>query len=169
MADELDTDVLRLTVKIVSALISYNQVEAVGLPELIQSVYRSLATAGTAKPEPALGPLTPAVPIRNSVLPDYIVCLEDGKKLKTLKRHLHTSHGMTPAQYRQRWGLLPGYPMVAPSYGSHRALLAKQVRFGRKPASPQQVEPPETNEVPDHAAHPPVTHVPARRARGSRG
>ena len=96
MAGESDTAVLRLTAKIISAHVGNNQVAVAALPELIQSVHRSLATAGTAEPEPAQAPAMPAVPIRRSVLPDYIVCLEDGKKLKTLKRHLQASYGMTP-------------------------------------------------------------------------
>jgi len=98
MADESDADVLRLTAKIVSAHIGKNQVAADALPKLIQSIHRSLATAGTAEPAPtpAPAPLTPAVPIRKSVFPDHIVCLEDGKKLKMLKRHLRVSYGMTP-------------------------------------------------------------------------
>jgi len=118
MADESDADVLRLAAKIVSAHIGKNQVAADALPKLIQSVHRSLATAGTAEPAPtpAPAPLTPAVPIRKSVFPGHIVCLEDGKKLKMLKRHLHVGYGMTPGQYRQKWGLPVGYPMVAPSY-----------------------------------------------------
>ena len=96
MAGESDTDVLRLTAKIVSAHVGNNQVTVAALPELIQSVHRSLAAAGMAEPAPAPAPLTPAVPIRKSVFPDHIVCLEDGKKLKMLKRHLQTSYGMTP-------------------------------------------------------------------------
>ena len=97
MADESNTDILGLTAKIVSAHIGKNQLAAAALPELIQSVYRSVATVGTTEPAPA--PLTPAVPIRKSVFPGYIVCLEDGQKLKMLIRHLQTSYGMTPEQY----------------------------------------------------------------------
>ena len=134
MADEADTDVLRLTATIVSAHVRNNQVAADALPKLIQSVRRSLATAGTAKPKPALEPtpLKPAVPIRKSVLPDYIVCLEDGKKLKMLKRHLQANYGMTPEQYRQKWRLPADYPMVAPNHASHRSSIAKQIGLGRR-------------------------------------
>ena len=96
MAGDSDTDVLRLTAKIISAHVGNNQVTVAALPELIQCVHRSLATAGTT--EPASAPLTPAVPIRRSVFPDHIVCLEDGKKLKMLKRHRRVSYGMTPKQ-----------------------------------------------------------------------
>jgi len=168
MADESDTDVLRLTAKIVSAHTRKYQVAADTLPELIQSVWRSLATAGTA--EPASAPPTPAVPIRKSVFPDHIVCLEDGKKLKVLKRHLQTSYGMTPQQYRGKWGLPADYPMVAPNYASHRSSLAKQIGLGRKPrsAAPEQTDL-KKSEKPDLPAEPPVTQGRARRARGSKG
>jgi predicted transcriptional regulator len=90
-----------------------------------------------ASDEPAVSvELTPAVPIRRSVTDDHIVCLEDGKKLKMLKRHLMTDHGLTPEQYRVRWGLRPDYPMVAPTYSAQRQVLAKQIGLGRKPAPP---------------------------------
>ena len=164
MSDGSDTDVLRLTAKIVSAHVGKNQVAVGALPELIQSVHRSLATAGTAEPAPA--PLTPAVPIRKSVFPDYVVCLEDGKKLKILKRYLQVRHGMTPGQYRQKWGLPADYPMVAPNYASHRSSLAKQAGFGRKPevsvAEQMSVKKGKKPELP-------VTQGRARRARGSKG
>ena len=166
-ADKLDTDVLRLTAKIVAAHKGENQVPADALAELIQSVYRSLAKAGTA--EPALAPLMPAVPIRKSMFPGHIVCLEDGQKLKTLKRHLQASHGMTPEQYREKWGLPDCYPMVAPDYASHRSRLSKQIGFGQKPGSREQTNLTKRPEEPDLPAEPSVTKVRARRARGSRG
>ncbi len=167
MADEANTGVLKLMAKIVSAHIRRNQLAAAVLPELIQSVYRSLATAGTSQPAPA--PLTPAVPIRKSVFPDHIVCLEDGMKLKMLKRHLQTSYGMTPEQYRRKWDLPAAYPMVAPNYASHRSSLAKQSGLGRRPASAQQPNLAEESEEPNLSADPPITQGRARRARGSRG
>ena len=172
MAGESDTDVLRLTAKIISAHVGNNQVTVAALPELIQSVHRSLAAAGTAEPAPApAAPLTPAVPIRKSVFPDHIVCLEDGKRLKMLKRHLQTSYGMTPQQYREKWGLPADYPMVAPNYAIHRSSLAKQAGLGRKPGSavPEQANLPEEIEEPDSPVQPPVTQGRARRARGSKG
>ena len=147
MAGESDMDVLRLTAKIISAHVGNNQVTVAALPELIQSVHRSLVVAGTVEPASAPAPLTPAVPIRRSIFPDHIICLEDGKKLKMLKRHLQTSYGMTPQQYREKWGLPADYPMVAPNYASHRSSLAKQIGLGRKP----------------------VTRGRARRARGVKG
>jgi predicted transcriptional regulator len=171
MAGESDTDVLRLTAKIISAHVGNNQVTVDALPELIQSVHRSLVTAGTAEPAPAPAPPTPAVPIRKSVFPDHIVCLEDGKKLKMLKRYLQTSYGMTPEQYRRKWGLPADYPMVAPNYASHRSSLAKQAGLGRKPASsaPEQTKLPEEIAEPDLPVEPLVTKGRARRARGSKG
>jgi len=171
MADESDTDLLGLTATIVSAHIRNNQVAPEALPKLIQAVHRSLATAGAAEPEPAPAPLTPAVPIRKSVFPDHIVCLEDGKKLKMLKRHLQASYGMTPEQYREKWRLPADYPMVAPNYASHRSSLAKQLGLGRKSgsAAPEQVSLTEKSEKPDLPAEPPVIKGRARRARGSKG
>jgi len=169
MAGESDTDILKLTAKIVSAHIRNNQVAANALPGLIQSVHRSLATAGTAEPAPAS--LTPPVPIRKSVFPSYIVCLEDGKKLKMLKRHLRTSYGMTPEHYRQKWGLPASYPMVAPDYARHRSIVAKQTGLGRKPggSAPEQTNLTQTSGKLDLPAEPPVTRGRARRARGSKG
>ena len=174
MAGEPDTNVLRLTAQIVSAHISRNQVAADVLPELIQSVHRSLAAAHMADVEdPALepAPLAPAVPIRRSVFPDHLVCLEDGTELKTLKRHLQTSHGMTPEQYRRKWGLPDSYPMVAPSYASHRSSLAKQAGLGRKPGSsaPGQASPTMNSKKPERLGEHPVTTGRARRARGYKG
>ena len=171
MADEASADILRLTAKIVSAHIGKNQVALDALPRLIQSVYHSLATAGAAEPVPAPAPLTPAVPIRKSVFPDHIVCLEDGKKLTMLKRHLRVSFGMTPEQYREKWKLPADYPMVAPDYASRRSNLAKQFGLGRKPGSsePEQTSLTTESEEPEPLAEPPVTQGRARRARGAKG
>ena len=125
------TDVLGLTAQIVSAHVSNNSVAPDALPGLIQEVYRTLAGVGKEivlpdKPQPA-------VPVRKSVFPDHIVCLEDGKKLKMLKRHLKTSYDLTPEQYREKWQLPPDYPMVAPNYAKHRSSLAKKIGLGTKP------------------------------------
>ena len=171
MADEANADILRLTAKIVSAHIGKNQIALDALPKLIQSVHHSLATASTAEPMPAPAPLTPAVPIRKSVFPDHIVCLEDGMKLKMLKRHLRVSYGMTPEQYRKRWKLPADYPMVAPDYAVHRSNLSKQIGLGRKPgsAAPEQTSPTTESEEPERLAEPPVTKGRARRARGAKG
>ena len=171
MTGEANADILRLTAKIVSAHIRKNQIAPDALPKLIQSVHHSLATAGAAEPEPAPAPLTPAVPIRKSVFPDHIVCLEDGIKLKMLKRHLKVSFGMTPEQYREKWRLPADYPMVAPDYASHRSTLAKQIGLGRKPrsAAPEQTSPTTESETPEQLAEPLVTKGRARRARGAKG
>jgi predicted transcriptional regulator len=126
--------VLRLTAQIVAAHVEHNSVQAESLPNLIQKVYQTLRDVGQA-PVEATKPV-PAVPIKQSVKPDFIICLEDGKKLKMLKRHLMTSYKLTPAQYRARWGLSADYPMVAPSYAKVRSSLAKQIGLGRKPAEP---------------------------------
>lgn len=132
--------VLGLTAQIVSAHVSNNTVSRDALPELIQQVFTTLMTAGTEQAEPER--LQPAVPVKKSVFPEYIVCLEDGKKLKMLKRHLQTSYNMTPEQYRERWGLAHDYPMVAPKYAEHRSELAKKIGLGRKPAAVPEVPAP---------------------------
>jgi predicted transcriptional regulator len=126
-------DLLGLTAEIVSAHVSNNPVSLVDLPNLIQEVYRTLSTVGTppTKPEPERP--QPAVPVKKSITPEYLICLEDGKKLKMLKRHLQTAYNMTPDQYRDRWGLAPDYPMVAPNYAKHRSSLAKKIGLGTKP------------------------------------
>lgn len=126
-------DVLGLTAQIVSAHVSNNTVTADGLTALIQDVYKTLA--GIGKEPVQADKLQPAVPVKKSVFPDHIVCLEDGKKLKMLKRHLKTAYNMTPEQYRERWGLAPDYPMVAPNYAKHRSSLAKKIGLGTKPRS----------------------------------
>lgn len=124
--------ILALTSEIVSSHVANNQVEQNQLPELIHSVYEKLSNlAGPDKaPEEVL---VPAVPVKKSVTDDYIVCLEDGKKLKMLKRHLMTAYGMTPEDYRAKWGLKSDYPMVAPNYALKRQELAKKIGLGRKP------------------------------------
>jgi predicted transcriptional regulator len=125
------TNVLGLTAQIVSAHVSNNSVSPDALPALIQEVYKTLA--GVGKEPTAPEKLLPAVPVKKSLLPDHIICLEDGKKLKMLKRHLKTSYNLTPEQYRERWGLAPDYPMVAPNYARHRSSLAKKIGLGTKP------------------------------------
>jgi len=131
MADHAaDMSVLGLTAQIVAAHVSHNAVPTDGLPVLIQEVYKTLAGVGKEATPPDRP--QPAVPPRKSVFEDHIVCLEDGKKLKMLKRHLKTAYNMTPEQYRERWGLPPDYPMVAPDYAKHRSSLAKQSGLGTK-------------------------------------
>jgi len=129
-ADAANPDVLALTAQIVSAHVAKNAVAPDALPALIQDVYRTLAAVGR-EPASADKPV-PAVPVKKSVFDDHIVCLEDGKKLKMLKRHLMTSFGLTPDQYRARWGLPADYPMVAPDYARHRSSLAKKTGLGTR-------------------------------------
>lgn len=124
------TDLLELTAEIVSAHASNNKVAPAELPQVIKDVFGTLSELGESG-VPAEAP-DPAVPVKKSITPDYIVCLEDGKKLKMLKRHLNTAYGMTPEQYRERWGLPADYPMVAPNYAKRRSSLAKKIGLGRK-------------------------------------
>jgi predicted transcriptional regulator len=131
---------LGLTVQIVSAHVQKNQVPAQALPALIEQVYAALNSAGAAPASIPAEKQQPFVPSKKSVFPDYIICLEDGRKLKTLKRHLRSTFGMTPEQYREKWGLAPDYPMVAPNYAEHRSQLAKALGLGRKPTD-AEVEP----------------------------
>ena len=128
---DLPPTVLELVAQIVSAHCSNNTVAADALPVLIQQVHAALTRTDQLEGLVA-DQLVPAVHPKKSVFPDYIVCLEDGKKLKMLKRHLSTAFGMTPDQYRARWGLPPDYPMVAPNYADQRSALAKQSGLGRK-------------------------------------
>jgi len=124
-------DLLGLTTEIVAAHVSNNNVAVGDLPALINQVYRSLATIGVPVEPVAEKPL-PAVAIKKSIYPDYIICLEDGKKLKMLKRHLKTAYGITPEEYRERWGLAADYPMVAPNYALQRSRLAKDIGLGTR-------------------------------------
>ncbi|MFQ5783419.1 MAG: MucR family transcriptional regulator [Alphaproteobacteria bacterium] len=123
-------DLLALATEIVAAHVGNNDVAVGDLPSLIQEVYTTLATVQSTAP--AAEKPQPAVSIRRSVTSDYIVCLEDGKKLKMLKRHLKTSYNMTPEEYRERWGLPADYPMVAPNYAAQRSALAKKIGLGTK-------------------------------------
>lgn len=122
-------EIVQFTVDIVSAHLSNNHVSSENIAPMMANVYRSLADAGQVEPEAAQP--VPAVPVRNSITPDYIVCLEDGRRLKMLKRHLQTAYGMTPEEYRERWNLPSDYPMVAPNYARRRSALAKQIGLGR--------------------------------------
>ena len=124
-------DLLALTTEIVAAYASNNTVSASDLPQLINQVYQSLANIGAAPTAPAARP-QPVVSVKKSVQPDYLVCLEDGKKLKMLKRHLKTAYNMSPEEYRERWGLPTDYPMVAPNYARQRSRLAKEIGLGTR-------------------------------------
>ena len=130
--NEMNETLITLTSDIVAAHVSNNNVTVEDVPTLISSIYGALAGLGKTAAAPEKMP-EPAVSIRASIKPDYIVCLEDGKKLKMLKRHLMTHYNLTPDQYRQRWGLSSDYPMVAPNYAEKRRELAKKIGLGRKP------------------------------------
>jgi predicted transcriptional regulator len=133
--DGAQADLTELTTTIVAAYVARNNVQVADLPTLISTVRQALA--GLGKPQEQAEPaaeLKPAVSIKKSVTPEYIICLEDGKKLKMLKRHLHSSYGMTPDEYRAKWGLPADYPMVAPNYAQARSKLALELGLGRRKA-----------------------------------
>jgi len=127
-----DTFNLEMTTDIVSAYVGNNPIAVDQLPGLIAAVSSSLEGLGAPEAEPVPERGNPAVSIKKSVQDDHLVCLEDGKKFKSLKRHIRTSHGLTPQEYRQRWGLKPDYPMTAPAYAETRSKLAKSIGLGRK-------------------------------------
>ncbi|MFC2254932.1 MucR family transcriptional regulator [Labrys portucalensis] len=143
---EEDTNLVDLTVDIVSAYVANNQVATTSLADLIRSVHGSLTGLNDPKPVEADIPQKPAVPIRKSVTSDYVICLEDGLKFKSLTRHLRTAYNLTPAQYREKWGLPGDYPMVAPSYSAQRSRLAKELGLGqvRQKAKAEPPPPPPT-------------------------
>lgn len=155
-----EADTLReLTTRIVAAYVSSNTVPADTLPGLIVTVFQALGGPGqatTGTPD-----MVPAVPVKKSVLPDYIVCLEDGKKMKMLKRHLQSAYGMTPKQYREKWGLPESYPMVAPAYAARRSVLAQEIGLGRAVRTAPDVT---ASTAEDQV---PVTHIPEKK-RGRR-
>ena len=124
-------EILVLTTEIVSAYVSNNSMGTGELPALIEQVYKTLSGVDSQSSALADRP-QPAVPIKKSVTPDYIICLEDGKQLKMLKRHLKTAYGMSPEEYRERWGLPADYPMVAPNYAAQRSKLAKEIGLGTR-------------------------------------
>lgn len=130
-SEMMAADLLNMTTDIVSQYVSNNQVETADLSKIIRQVYSSLAELG-GTPMASTDRPDPAVPVKKSIHDDYIICLEDGKKLKMLKRHLKTAFNMTPEQYRERWNLGPDYPMVAPNYAKQRSNLAMKIGLGRK-------------------------------------
>lgn len=130
-SEMMTTELLSMTTDIVSAHVSNNNVDVADLPKIIRQVYTSLAELG-GHPVVSADRPEPAVPVKKSVHDEYIICLEDGKKLKMLKRHLKTAYNMSPEQYRERWGLPADYPMVAPNYAKQRSSLAMKIGLGRK-------------------------------------
>ena len=130
-------DVLRMTVDVVAAYLGNNQIATSQISDIILSVFNSLNTLDGAPSEAVAVVPKPATPVRKSVTPDYIICLEDGKKLKMLKRHLRTTYNMTPDEYRTKWSLPADYPMVAPNYAQQRSDFAKRIGLGRKGQEPE--------------------------------
>ncbi len=126
-----EDELLRMTAEVVSAYVSNNTLATGQLGDVIQSVYNSLRLLEGQAAEPPSEPLKPAVPIRKSVTPEFLICLEDGKKLKMLKRHLRSTYNLTPDEYRAKWGLAQDYPMVAPKYAAQRSEFAKKIGLGR--------------------------------------
>ena len=125
-------DFIGLTANIVSAYVSNNTVPATDIPGLINQVHAALVRVSGGHGEVSSDALKPAVPVKKSITPEYIICLEDGKKFKSLKRHLRTQYNITPEQYREKWGLPPDYPMVAPNYAAARSQLARQMGLGQQ-------------------------------------
>jgi predicted transcriptional regulator len=126
-----EEELLRMTTEVVAAYVSNNTLATSQLGEMIHAVYNSLRGLDGQSVEPQAESLKPAVPVRKSITPDYLICLEDGKKLKMLKRHLRSTYGMSPDEYRMKWGLGPDYPMVAPNYAEQRSAFAKKIGLGR--------------------------------------
>jgi predicted transcriptional regulator len=150
-------ELLSLTTEIVASFAGNNTVAIGDLPAVITSVFRALRGAGQGEAEkPAEAPV-PAVPVKKSIGTDFLVCLEDGRKVKTLKRYLATRHGLTPEEYRRRWGLPGDYPMVPPAYAAQRSAMAKQTGLGRRPAAAAPPPAPEPT---------PAAPEPRRRAGG---
>ncbi len=135
MDEMAKTKLVELTAEIISAYVSNNEVVASELPALIQDIHQALSRVTNNLPAPEREELRPAIPIKRSVTPDYIICLEDGQKFKSLKRHLRTHYNLTPEEYREKWGLPHDYPMVAPNYAAARSALAKKMGLGTRRAT----------------------------------
>ena len=129
---EDQSDLIEMTAGIVSAYVGNNVVSTADLPALIKQVHAALANVGSPAAEPAPTPKEPAVSVKKSITPDYLICLEDGRKFKSLKRHLRTKYDLTPEDYRAKWGLPKDYPMVAPNYAAQRSKLAKEIGLGTR-------------------------------------
>ena len=157
--DNEDQGLLSLTTEIVASFVGNNPVAVGDLPAVIAAVFGTLRSVTQGEAEKAVEAPAPAVPIKKSIGTDFLVCLEDGQKVKTLKRHLLNRHHLTPDQYRQRWGLAKTYPMVSPAYAAQRSELARQIGLGRKPAAAAPSPAPATTSA---APEPP------RRAAGRR-
>lgn len=132
MSESATRDLVDLTANIVSAYVSHNTTASVEIPALIAQVHAALLRVSTGGGDAPAEPARPAVPVKKSMTPDYLVCLEDGKRFKSLRRHLRSQYGMSPEQYREKWGLPPDYPMVAPNYAATRSQLAKKMGLGQQ-------------------------------------
>jgi predicted transcriptional regulator len=132
MNDKSSNNYIELTADIVSAYVSNNTVAAGDISALISQVHSALLRVSNGQDEVASEALKPAIAVKKSITPEYLICLEDGKKFKSLKRHLRTQYNMTPEHYREKWGLAPDYPMVAPKYAEARSALAKQMGLGQQ-------------------------------------
>ncbi|MEM8616145.1 MAG: MucR family transcriptional regulator [Pseudomonadota bacterium] len=134
MTTHTNSEILEMTSEVVASFVSHNPLPSTALPDLLKTVHETITTLAEGKPEEPERP-APAVAINKSITPDHIICLEDGKKLKMLKRYLRTRYDMTPDEYRARWNLGADYPMVAPNYAKRRSEFAKEIGLGRKKAS----------------------------------
>ena len=167
LQDINEHELITLVGDIVSAFVSNNSVHASDLPQLIDVVHTSLKTIVAPKPEPVAPVLTPAVPVKKSITDDYLICLEDGKKFKSLKRHLQQAFGLSPDEYRAKWGLARDYPMVAPGYAAKRSQLAKESGLGSDRRKPAAIPPAaEVVESEPPAPAPEVEEVVAPKKRG---
>jgi len=142
MAEENDTksshgEILRMTAEVVASYLGNNMIPAAQIPEVINTVYGALNGIDTDGGEAKGEPQKPAIPIKKSITNEFIICLEDGKKLKMLKRHLRTTYGLSPDEYRAKWGLPADYPMVAPNYAAQRSAFAKKIGLGRTAGKPR--------------------------------
>ncbi|MCC6468658.1 MAG: MucR family transcriptional regulator [Alphaproteobacteria bacterium] len=142
MTDQNDTkssqsEILRMTAEVVASYLGNNMLPSAQIPDVINTVYGALTGINTGGGDSKSEPQKPAVPLKKSIAPDYIICLEDGKKLKMLKRHLRTTYGLTPDEYRTKWGLPADYPMVAPNYAAQRSAFAKKIGLGRTAGKPR--------------------------------
>jgi predicted transcriptional regulator len=166
-----DLNVVEMAAEIVSAYVRNNSVPVSELPSLLQSVHDSLGNIlHGSKPEAVKEPPQPKVPVKKSVTNDYIVCLEDGKRFKSLKRHLHSEHGLSPQEYRDKWSLPKEYPMVAPAYADARSNLAKTMGLGRKAAMPalEMPEPEAAEPAPEPVKAEEAAPEPAKKPRRGR-
>ena len=150
-----EDELLRMTAEVVSAYVSNNTLATGQLGDVIQSVYNSLRTLEGQAAEAPSEPLRPAVPVRKSVTPEYLICLEDGKKLKMLKRHLRSTYNLTPDEYRAKWGLPHDYPMIAPNYATKRSELAKSLGLGQQRRKRPEASPSAPKKEPGRPKKPP--------------